>query len=218
MKTLRWFVAVAVISVGCASPENGETGALKFRFGLGGCSSVPAGNSTLAHGGATELIVVDAKKHATLDARSQTPSIVTVTTPLMLTCEDEKCDANKGTLTLGAMEVGTARVVLESGGVLVDALTVKVADAKTLEIQDEKGGSGTLKVAVGKQLTLEATLKDGDERVYAKTPFVWASEGTALKPVSSTSSTVTIEGVSAGTQTVSAAFLGLSGTVSVVVE
>lgn len=219
--TLRWLVVFGLASFGCGDPEyGGDTRALRLRFGLGGCSSVAASQSTLARTGQTELIVGDPKKRTRLDVTSERPEVVAVAAPqLTLECDGSKCEQTTGRVTLDAVGDGSARLVISSEGAPVDSLTVKVAAANALKVEDESShATGTVKAKIGTAFTLAAKLTSGSTEVFARSPFRWKVEGDALKPTNETSSRASWKPEAAGTATVTAQFGDLGGSVQVVVE
>ncbi|MGV3623392.1 MAG: hypothetical protein ACO1OB_21410 [Archangium sp.] len=218
---IRLVVAFAVVSVGCQDPEyGGEKQELKFRFGLGGCTSVPATKGKLARGGTTDLVVADAKnKRTSLTVESGSPGVLTSTKGVLdLQCSGEGCKETTGTLPLLAVSSGTGQIIFtDSNGSQVDVLAITVGEATSLIVEDEDGKSSTsITMSKGKQL--QAKLKGPDGDVFAKTPFDWSVEGDAVKPISSKDSVVNVEGNAVGSSIVNVRFGDLAGSIEVKVS
>lgn len=218
MKLIRLVVAFAVVSFGCQDPEfGGEKGALRFRFGLGGCTNVPATKGKLARGGTTDLFVGDTKdKRTSLNIEAASPGVVSTSKGVLeLTCQGEGCKETQGTLPLEAMSEGTGRIIFtDSNGAQVDVLAVTVGEATSLVVEDEDGKSSTsITLSKGKQL--QAKLKGPDGEVFAKTPFTWTVEGDVLKNISSKDSVVNVEANSTGSSIVNVRFGDLAGSIEV---
>lgn len=218
MKLLKLGVAFAVVSLGCQDPEyGGEKGTLRLRFGLGGCTSVPATKGKLARGGTTDLLVSDSKdKRTRLDIESASPGVVEAKKGVLeLTCAGDGCKETQATLPVEAVSVGSGRIIFtDESGALVDALALDVGEATSLVVEDEDGKSSTsITVSKGKQL--QAKLKGADGDVFARSPFDWTVEGDVLKPISSRDSVVNVEANSTGTAIVNVRFRDLAGSIEV---
>lgn len=221
MRPLRWLFAIGLVSFSCGDPEyGGDSRALRLRFGLGGCTSVAASQSTLARGGQTELIVGDPKKRTSLDVSSDGPDVVSVATPrLALECDGSKCEQTTGRVLLNAKADGATRIVLASEGATVDSLAIKVLPATSMRLEDEKEKvTGTTRVKLGTGFTIAAKLFNGSTEVYARTPFQWKVEGEAVKATNETSSRATLTPQAAGTSIVTAQFGDLGNSIQVIVE
>lgn len=220
MRTLRFAVCFGLIAFGCGSNDKGgEKGVLGFRFGLGGCASVSASNATLARGGTTDLVVADSQKHTELTVRSESPLVIDpAADTLQLTCSGDNCSQNQGTLPMAALTAGSSRMVFETGGVLLDAISLNVSDATSIVLGDKDGNVTNVKGREGVALELRATLKAGGAVAYAKSPFTWSVEGSSIPAINSQDSTVSVTPSSSGTSTVTVKFGGLSAQLPVTVD
>ncbi len=218
MRLLRFGVVFGIISLGCQDPDyGGEKGALRLRFGLGGCTSVPAAKSALATGSTTELQVADTReKRTSLRVSSADTAVVSLgAEALALACTGDACEETQATLSLSALAAGRSRVVFtDEGGTEIDALTLSVADATSLRIEDGDGNSaasGTLE----KPARLVAKLRGADGEVYARGPFTWTVEGEVLEPITSTDGVVNADASATGTSRVNVRFRDLSASIEV---
>ncbi len=215
-KLTRLMIAFAVVSFGCQDPEyGGEKGALRLRFGLGGCTSVAASKSTLARGGSNELLVGD-KKLDSLRVEAESPAVVaTSKTTLSLECTTTQCNDRQATLPLDALTTGSGRIVFtDSNGAEIDAITVNVAEATSISVVDKDGrNAASFKLKDGGQL--QAKLAGANGEVFAKTPFTWSVEGNVLKPITSQDSVIALDANSAGTSLVNVRFGELAGSIEV---
>lgn len=218
MKLLRLGVAFAVVSFGCQDPEfGGEKGQLKLRFGLGGCTFVPAAKGTLARGGATDLLVTDTRTKVTkLNVESASPGVVLAAKPtLELACTSTDCKETQGSLVVDAVSVGSGRIIFTNeSGAEIDALALTVGEATSIAVEDGEGRSSA-STTIGKGVQLEAKLRGANGEVFAKTPFTWTVEGDAVSPITSKDSVVTATGAVAGTSTVNVKFGDLGGSIQV---
>lgn len=219
MRTQRWLLAVAGLCIGCGNPEfGGEKGALKFQFGLSGCTTVNASQTALASGGTTVLVIGDPQARMALDVSSDSPQIVAPhETSFELAC-DQDCKSTSGRVTLDALTVGTARLVFSAGGQTVDALDVRVKEATALRLEDDKGASGEVSVNRATPVTLVARLSAGNDEVIAGTPYVWSREGEALEAPTGDGDRATLKPTGLGRSTVRAQWGDLSATIVVKVE
>lgn len=217
MKLFRLGVAFAVVSLGCQDPEyGGEKGTLRLRFGLGGCTFVPAAKGTLARGGSTDVLVTDNKdKRTTLNVTSASPGVVLAQkATLELTC-DSSCKETNGTLPVAAVSTGSGRIVFtDESGTEVDALALTVSEVTGLSVEDGEGRSSA-SITTSKAGQLRAKLRGPDGEVFAKTPFTWTVEGEVLKPITSKDSVVTVEANSTGTSLVNVRFGDVAGSIEV---
>lgn len=220
MHALRWLIALGLVSFSCGDPEyGGQSKALRLRFGLGGCTSVAASQSSLAKGGQTELVIGDSKKRERLDVASESPGIVSVTTPsVTLACDGSKCEQTTGNAILSADGDGSAKIVISAEGATVDTLTIKVAPASSMRLEDDKQNTGTVHAKLGTNINLAAKLFNGGTELFAKTPFRWKVEGDALKPSMETSSRVSLSPLAVGSSTVTGQFGDLGASIQVIVD
>jgi hypothetical protein len=220
MRTYRWWLAIGLTCFSCGDPEyGGDRGALRLRFGLGGCSSTPASKSVLAKGGVTDLLVGDPKKHERLEVSSSSPDVVSVVGDgkITMTC-DSKCEQTNGTAPLDVKRDGTATLTFSSEGAAIDSLTVKVLTATSIRLQNDKGVTGTVKARLGTSTPIIAKLFNKETELFTKAPFKWKVDGPALKNTTSTNGQTGFEPLAAGTSIVTASFEELSGSIQVVVE
>lgn len=220
MKNLRWWLAIGLTSFGCGDPEyGGSSGALRLRFGLGGCTSIPASKSTLAKGGLTDLIVGDPKKRERLELQSDAPDVLAVKEPtLKLTCDGSKCEQTTGQASLEAKQEGSALITISSDGAVVDAMPVKIRPATSIRLENDQKVTGTIKGKMGTAVPISAKLFNGETELFTKGPFSWKLEGDALEATKSTSGQTGFMPKAPGSATVTATFQELSGSIQVVVD
>ena len=220
MHAFRWIVAIGLVSFSCGDPEyGGQSRALRLRLGLGGCTSVAASQSTLAKGGQTDLVIGDPKKRERLDVTSEAPAVISIATAAVtLQCDGSKCEQTTGKAILSADGEGSAKIVISGDGATVDSVTITVAPATSMRVEDDKQNTGTVHAKLGTNLNLVAKLFTGTTELFAKTPFRWKVEGDALKPTTETSSRLSVSPQAVGTSTVTGQFGELGASIQVIVD
>lgn len=128
--------------------------------------------------------------------QSSNPAIVTVSDAGMLTA------VSKGTATITASYQG-----------VIGTLTVTVSDITVTSIAFY--GTTTVTRGLTTQLTATATLADGSARIVSNVA-VWQSLNTDIATVSSSGLVTTLS--TAGTATITATYLGTTGSVDIVVN
>ncbi len=218
---LRVVLALAAITVGCGAPDrSGEKGVLGFRFGLGGCASVPASEVSLANGGVTDLLVTDDSRRKRFEARTDDNTIIRIKdAKFELMCVGDDCGKTQGALPITAYGPGATRVAIYENDTLIDAITVRVVTANSITVSDKDGNTKDVHTRIGTPIELKAVLKSGDgKELAAKRDFVWSVEQTGLGPASTNDSRVTFEARSVGVSTVEVKFGELGGRLQVTVD
>lgn len=211
--------AAMSLGVGCDPDFAGENRALKLRFGLGGCGSVPISQGGLARGGTTDLQVADAEKRTTLKATSEGAEAIRIEDKdFTLKCTDDDCRETQGSVQLEALAVGSSRIVIADDTRVIDAVRVKVAEPTSISVQDTNGKSQNLTTSLGKAIALKAVMRGPDNtELFARTPFEWEVEGTGLEATKSKDGQVAFNATQLGTSVVTVRFGSLTAQSAVTV-
>ncbi len=178
-------VLLFAVGPSCADPERpGETGALRFRFGVTSCGSTPIAKTPLARGGRSKLIVLDnQRRELNLSVASSDPAVLPVVDSVLLRkgCNELDCDVSVGTLWLVAAAAGRARVSFTDAadGKLVDAIVFTVAEPDRMELREyKKAFTSPLHVRQTASVTVQAVLLDAKgQELFAYQTYSFSADG-----------------------------------------
>jgi hypothetical protein len=228
-------LVILLIAAGpsCSDPERpGETGGLRFRFGVQSCASTPIAKTPLAQGGRSKLIILDdQQRELLLSVSSAEPSILapgSEAVQLRKGCNELECDVSVATLWLTAASAGRSRLAFtQPDGGLADAVTFSVAEPASLELREyKKSFTSPLHLRQGASLSLQAVPKDAKgQELFAYEPYAFSTDGgvrvfrgSGADPSETITLTTTPEAQVGDTGLVSATFGAVSAELPIVVD